>query len=278
MKKLISATLVVFTLFTTATTLALTPVPVKLKPKAQATFDKMYVSISKDTDTVKIQKLNAGLNKLVGKQAMYVTLDPSKEAVKTLILQKIEELNAKNPTTYAGCNKPDIAVGRMVFSACNVGSTIAGTGSESFGSYFTFGTGMTIENLDWKKYSAGWKSKWTEKDRGMCNVNYHIPTKEEFKELFSYDSCKLETGVSNKNQSCGSSIASKLLIPSAGYYYGKNGFKAVPYGIFWTSNENEKGSAWKFKINLNNADKDYGYSALSTDSKINGLSVRCIKD
>lgn len=168
MKKLISTTVIVLTLFTT-TTSALTPVPTKLKPKAQATFDKLYSSISKDTDTVKIQKLNVGLNKLVGKQARYISLDPSKEAVKTLILQKIEELNIKNPTTYSGCDKPDIVVGRQVWSACNVGSTIAGTGSESFGSYFTFGTGTTIENLDWKKYSAGWKSTWTNGAKAMCS-------------------------------------------------------------------------------------------------------------
>ncbi|MDD2908097.1 MAG: prepilin-type N-terminal cleavage/methylation domain-containing protein [Candidatus Gracilibacteria bacterium] len=42
-------------------------------------------------------------------------------------------------TTYPGCDSPDINISGMVISSCNVGSTISGTGSSSYGGFFQWG-------------------------------------------------------------------------------------------------------------------------------------------
>lgn len=154
-------------------------------------------------------------------------------------------------TTYPGCDKSDVIVGKQVWASCDVAGL------------FVFGTGTDIKNIDMKKYNP-WKSKWNKGDQWACPVSYHTPTINEWQTLFSGLSCKLNTGTANKNQKCGKSIISKLSLSGSGTY--------------WTSNENAKSSAWKFKINTNSADKNYGYSNISTDSKTNAFSVRCIKN
>lgn len=154
-------------------------------------------------------------------------------------------------TTYPRCNEPDVVIWKQSWAHCD----IAGS--------FVFGTNTDIKNLDIKKYNPV-KSKWKEWDKNMCNVWYHIATKNEWKELFNNLSCKLNTGVGNRNQKCGKTIISELNFAGNGTY--------------WTSSENSRSSAWKFRINLNKNDKDYGYSSLSTDSKTKNLSIRCIKN
>ena len=42
-------------------------------------------------------------------------------------------------TTYPGCNIPDRQIGNFVVSACNLGSTVAGTGQDSYGHLFQRG-------------------------------------------------------------------------------------------------------------------------------------------
>lgn len=155
------------------------------------------------------------------------------------------------PTTYPGCSKPDVILGKQTWASCDVNGS------------FVFGTGTEVKSLNLKKYNP-WKSKWNEKDQWVCSVWYHIPTQKEWKNMFSGLSCKLGTGTMNKNQMCGKSIISQLDFSSN--------------GVYWTSSENTKNSAWKFKINLNLNEKNYGYSILSTDYKSNIWSIRCIKN
>lgn len=64
MKKYISIFTIIATLFITTNVFALPAIPDKIKPKAEASFKKLYAQIEKDTDIVKIQKLKAGLSKL----------------------------------------------------------------------------------------------------------------------------------------------------------------------------------------------------------------------
>jgi hypothetical protein len=40
---------------------------------------------------------------------------------------------------YPECNAPDIELGDYTIAACNIGTTIAGTGEESYGAYFQWG-------------------------------------------------------------------------------------------------------------------------------------------
>lgn len=65
MKKLISIFTIIVTLFISTNAFALPSIQDKIKPKAEASFKKLYSSIEKDTDVVKIQKLKSGLNKLI---------------------------------------------------------------------------------------------------------------------------------------------------------------------------------------------------------------------
>lgn len=277
MKKTIIATTIIVAI-ATQNAFALSSMPANVKNKAVMDFARMYTAMKDDTDTVKVQKLNTALNSLLKKQAIYKTLDTNNETMKKLILSQIEELNSANPTTYPGCNTPDVAAGRQIWSSCNVGSNMAGTGVNNAWDYFAFGTGATIEGIDWKSYSNWWKSKWKERDQAVCGAGYHLPTKDEFKELYGYYGCQLNTGVGNKNKACGKTVVEKLNIPTTGYFWGVKGFQDSPYALFWTSSENAKATAWTLRINLKPSDKDYGYSALATDSKTYGYAVRCVKN
>lgn len=56
------------------------------------------------------------------------------------------------PTTYPGCNKADVVIGKQVWASCDVNGS------------FVFGTGTDVKNLNMKKYNP-WKSKWNEGDQ-----------------------------------------------------------------------------------------------------------------
>lgn len=155
-------------------------------------------------------------------------------------------------TNYPGCDKSDVIIGKQIWAPCDVSGS------------FVFGTGTDVKNLNMKKFNS-WKSHWNEKDQGVCATWYHIPTNNEWKALFSGLSCKLNTGTANKNQKCGKFVISQLNLSGNGRY--------------WTSSENNKGSAWGLRINLDAKDKNYyGYSSVSVISKTTGLSIRCIKN
>jgi hypothetical protein len=48
--------------------------------------------------------------------------------------------------TATGVDAPDIEIGDYLISACNVGSSVAGTGAESYGAYFQWGNNYPFTN------------------------------------------------------------------------------------------------------------------------------------
>jgi hypothetical protein len=100
MKNILTISLLVVTLCTTTTVSALTPIPPQFQAKAQTTFDDIYKPMRKKSKNIQIQELKTSLNTLIGKQEIYKKLDPAKDSLKTLILQKIEDLNKSSPTYY----------------------------------------------------------------------------------------------------------------------------------------------------------------------------------
>jgi hypothetical protein len=47
---------------------------------------------------------------------------------------------------YPDCNQPDITIGAYTIAACNIGATVAGTGSASYGYYFQRGNNYGFAN------------------------------------------------------------------------------------------------------------------------------------
>ncbi len=64
--------------------------------------------------------------------------------------------------TYPGCDTPDIEIGEYTIAACNVGSSIAGTGEESYGKYYIW-----------------------EEAQEVCSAGYHLPSIEEWQWILS---------------------------------------------------------------------------------------------
>ena len=115
--------------------------------------------------------------------------------------------------------------------------------------------------------------------RGVCPEGWHLPTQTEWNTLF--------TAVG------GQSTAGKMLKSTSGWNSSGNGtdaysFSALPagrrsnlgryyyegnYAYFWSSTE--YGSYYAYIVDLR-YDDDYAY--LSGDDKIDGFSVRCVKD
>lgn len=115
--------------------------------------------------------------------------------------------------------------------------------------------------------------------RGVCPEGWRLPTKAEFETLF--------TAVG------GSSTAAKMLKSTSGWNRSGNGtdayaFSALPAGLkyydgdsyneglsayFWSSSERSSIIAYGMYL-------DYSYDSadLSTHSKFNGYSVRCVQD
>lgn len=117
--------------------------------------------------------------------------------------------------------------------------------------------------------------------RGICPENWHVPTKEEWENLFE------AVG--------GVSVAGKALKSTSGWYYSKTpgidefGFTVLPVGYwfsstgvfsdrqktasFWTVTNEDEESAYRAYF-----DSNYENGELSYISKGYGFSVRCVKD
>lgn len=63
----------------TSTASALPAIQSEAKPKAEATFAKLYRTMDKNETDVQLRKLRSALNSLVGNSKMYDSLDPYKE-------------------------------------------------------------------------------------------------------------------------------------------------------------------------------------------------------
>jgi Fibrobacter succinogenes major domain (Fib_succ_major). len=117
------------------------------------------------------------------------------------------------------------------------------------------------------------------KVRGVCPMGWHLPTQTEWNTLF--------TAVG------GQSTAGKMLKSTSGWYNSGNGtdaysFSALPAGyrnysgyydgegystLFWSSTEYLRGSACYMSLYYDNDDARLNYNY-----KLNGFSVRCVKD
>lgn len=92
--------------------------------------------------------------------------------------------------SYPWCDTPDIVLWNgQVWAACNVGSTISGTGVESYGSYFQWGynTDIIQENIVGTQWGS--LDEIIDSNSGIlqwpCATWYHIPTFSDMKNLRS---------------------------------------------------------------------------------------------
>ena len=116
-------------------------------------------------------------------------------------------------------------------------------------------------------------------DKNVCPVGWHIPSKTEFQTLIDY----LGPDAANKIKESGNS---HWFVGNTGT--NESGFTALPGGIrndsngefqflrddcyLWTSTSSQGSDAYRMHINL------YTATATFMNSKLNGYSIRCVKD
>jgi len=110
--------------------------------------------------------------------------------------------------------------------------------------------------------------------QGICPTGWHIPTLSELQTLgtaVSNNGNALKAGGQGTGSGIGTNTSgfSALL---AGYRGG--GFSGLGYyALFWSSTEGNASSAYNLGLDNNNSDIDFYYN-----NKVNGFSVRCLKD
>ena len=141
-----------------------------------------------------------------------------------------------------------------------------------------------IVNEQWGslyQWDAAMNDSTTEGAQGICSSGWHIPTHQEFIDLFhGLDSTvsTLTTGVGwtgtnagTKAKLGGSSGFGVKLDGSrntAGGFYGR-----TDHTKFWSSTQSSSSLAYQWRLNSSNSDV-----YRQPDIKKNGFSVRCIKD
>ncbi|PID56004.1 MAG: hypothetical protein CR986_10525, partial [Ignavibacteriae bacterium] len=117
----------------------------------------------------------------------------------------------------------------------------------------------------------------TEGTQGICPSGWHIPTRAEFRILESYvndEAVKLiDVGENMNGYTPANTSGFSALF--AGYRRIINGYFNYLglYTYFWSSTEIDSGNAYGMYLFSN-----YSDVSVSGDSKINGVSVRCLKD
>lgn len=149
---------------------------------------------------------------------------------------------------YPWCDTPDIALWDKIWSACNVWSSIAGFGAESYGWYYQWwrnDTWFTVTNeaspYDWQTSNgdAWWDTTDTFIARqGPCSIGYHVPSQTEWMRAVEYSWGKYNT------------LRNTLRLPSPGWrgfdnaeYYGQG-----TTGAYWSSSPVLSGSKSYFII------------------------------
>jgi hypothetical protein len=104
---------------------------------------------------------------------------------------------SSNSNRYPGCDTDDIRVGNYTIAACNVGASRAGTGSASYGGYYTHREALSV-----------------------CASGYHLPSKVERDELYTL-------GIQNRHWegNNGARFSNHLKLP----------FAFTAFGSYWTS-------------------------------------------
>lgn len=164
-------------------------------------------------------------------------------------------------------------------------------GNEQWNS-LTTGAYCVNGSLDFEKYGALYNFFAVEDTRGICPEGWHVPSREEYKELINYLGGSSEAAA--KLKEAGSENWTSELLTTENVADNSSGFTALPggrrnasgdfgengyIGYFWTS--------YGFDNSMN--DQRYGYyrSLYLTDKSMPdenncygymGLSVRCIMD
>jgi uncharacterized protein (TIGR02145 family) len=120
--------------------------------------------------------------------------------------------------------------------------------------------------------------------RGICPVDWHIPTDSEWLVLVSY----LNSAPGRKMKEAGTMHWGQYFIDAT----NESGFTALPgynngTAYFWSSSEHDSDAAWHVMLSADNDEAAFDYyhvfhSGMITIyygcPKYSGLSVRCIKD
>ncbi|MEE3340134.1 MAG: fibrobacter succinogenes major paralogous domain-containing protein, partial [Hallerella sp.] len=103
--------------------------------------------------------------------------------------------------------------------------------------------------------------------RGICPTGWHLPSKEEWENLFEAVGGQSTAGAKLKSQTGFSAL------PAGNREDNGNYASILLNAYFWSSSEYYGNSAYNVLLNVNN-EKAY----LSSASKDFGYSVRCLKD
>lgn len=240
---------------------------------------------------MKQQKQN--INKFTGKTAGLIN------ALITVIDTRMKELSIsigewKLISTYPWCDTPDITLSNwQIWAACNIGSTIAWTGTNSYGTYHQWGRNdgwWTGGSADWQSHnnnSWGWSGTseadgtWNEgvwntvstSDQKLmqwpCATNYHVPTVFEWVTAVNLITGKTSGWVAWDV----TTLQTTLKLPMPGYRGFSDGSMDIQgtYGLYWSSSPSPT----------------YGYGLLFVSTAIDpaddidrayGLSMRCLKN
>jgi uncharacterized protein (TIGR02145 family) len=115
--------------------------------------------------------------------------------------------------------------------------------------------------------------------RGLTPKGYHIPTSQEWQQLISFLGSKELAAAKLKSTSGwlfngkGNNSSGFDALPG-GYCYGNGNFyDSIDFGYWWSSSEEKAESAWYYQLN-------FSLSLITRNilTKVNGMSVRCIKN
>jgi uncharacterized protein (TIGR02145 family) len=200
---------------------------------------------------------------------------------------------------YPGCDTDDIKLSNgQVWAACNVGATKAGTGVESYGSYFQWGRNTNnftitadvfLNHFNWQSNTnwggntttqSGWiYSELSSTDstamQWACSTWYHIPTNKEWGIAFtSIDpTIQFPSVISQIN----SSISSILKIPLAwlkSYYDAGYSFQGTNWDM-WSSTPADSSSAYWVSLVNNQFGSAVTFTVIG---KASWASIRCLKN
>jgi uncharacterized protein (TIGR02145 family) len=206
-------------------------------------------------------------------------------------------------TDYDGNNYETVIIGNQEWMAENLRTTHYNNGD-------AIPTGLS--NSDWANTSSGAYSdydnnptnsetygrlyNWYTKDdyRGVCPIDWHVPTDEEYKELEMFlgmsQSEADDIGWRGANE--GSKLAGYASLWPDGSLensaeFSTSGFNGVPsgyrtsnggysnlgyYGSFWSSSESTSNTSWYRLLGYTNSDITRFYI-----NKSSGYSVRCVR-
>jgi uncharacterized protein (TIGR02145 family) len=117
--------------------------------------------------------------------------------------------------------------------------------------------------------------------KNICPTGWHVPTDAEWTTLTDFlggltvaGGKMKETGTLWNDPNTGATNESGFSARPGGFRFNFGGFLNSRFNaVFWSATENGVGLAWGRNLNYNN-----GQVVRSSDSKRNGLSVRCLRD